>query len=40
MKDTIYAQTISAVNTGYVTFLVWHDKPVSAGTYKNGVKVA
>lgn len=40
IKDTVYAQTMQAMNTGYVTVLVWHDKPVSAGTYRNGVKVA
>lgn len=40
MKDAVYAQTMQAMNSGYVTVLVWHDKPVSVGTYRNGVKVA
>lgn len=40
IKDTVYTQTMQAMNTGYVTVLVWHDKPVSVGTYRNDVKVA
>lgn len=40
VKDTIYAQTMQAVNNGYITVLVWHDKPVSVSTYRNGIKVA